>query len=540
MTKIPKQVQKYEDSLNRFIPIMDTNSKKIANNNVDNFLFFSKYFRENKTNSKWLMNTICQQLHEKEMCPALFFVFSKKQCFNLAESITMRFNTDDEGRQIERDINYYLSKLDNTDDYKKTVQYYQILDLAKKGIAVHHSGLIPVFKEIIEMLFSKNHIKVLFATETFSVGLNMPTKTVVFSDIHKFDNGGKRLLYSHEFIQMSGRAGRRGLDTVGYVILLPQLLSDTIDRDDVLGLLNGKPQTLSSKFQINEKMILEYSQDVTSFVKRTMFNKEVEGEKQTIEQRLNKLPKYDIAKTEVWEEFEAINAKLTDIIQPAKATKKLLLKRKKEIEQLGDFSEIKSYKNHIHDIQKCMKDKDYIDNFIDIEIEHRYKFLEEKGYIMNNELTHKGLTSLHFKELDIIVGTEIVFSEFCLSLGDNDRKFVTLLTLITQGGGNEFFETPYPDITQYLESNFSIMLNRKDVYPVLDWYDQKHITHIIKEYKIFEGDLIKTVHRVINYIDELKDAYVYVNKLSIVDMLERIQKILEREIVSTESLYLKL
>ena len=77
------------------------------------------------------------------------------------------------------------------------------------------------------------------------------------------------------------------------------------------------------------------------------------------------------------------------------------------------------------------------------------------------------MTSLHFKELDIIVGTEIVFSEFCNSLSDNDRKFVTLLTLITQGGGNEFFETPYPDITQYLESNFSIMLNRKDVYPVI-------------------------------------------------------------------------
>jgi superfamily II RNA helicase len=68
------------------------------------------------------------------------------------------------------------------------------------------------------MLFSRNLIKILFATETFSVGLNMPTKTVIFTDVFKYDNKGKRMLYSHEFIQMSGRAGRRGLDKEGIVI----------------------------------------------------------------------------------------------------------------------------------------------------------------------------------------------------------------------------------------------------------------------------------------------------------------------------------
>jgi len=536
MTKIPKPMQKYDHVLNKFVPIMNTESKKISD--VTDFMALHKYFRENRTNSKWLMNTICKQLYEQDMCPALFFVFSKKTCFYLAEAITMRFNTDDEGRDIERDIHFYLSKLDHAEDYKKTVQYYQILDLAKKGIAVHHSGLIPVFKEIIEMLFSKNLIKILFATETFAVGLNMPTKTVIFSDVFKFDKEGKRMLHSHEFIQMSGRAGRRGLDTVGYVILLPQLLSDTMDREDFVGLLKGKPQTLRSKFNIDEKMVLEHTQDASSFVEKTMFNKELAAERRCIRKKLDALPVYDLHQMELYEEFEAIHKQLTDWIQPSPAKKKLLLARKKELESMEEYASIRLYKNAMEEIIRCTKEKEHMDTFVDREIQRRSVFLEENGYLSDNQLTPKGQTSLCFKELNSIVGTEIVYSDICDSM--DERRWITLLTLITETGGNEFFETPYSDVTQYLETTFDLFLNRKDVHPVLDWYGHKHITEIIKEYHIFEGDLIKTIQRIINYSDEFKEACVYMNKLNIATMLETIQKKLEREIVSTESLYLKL
>jgi len=536
LQRIPKPLQKYENVLNKFVPIMNTDTKKISD--VTDFLALNKYFRDNRTNTKWLMNTICKHLYEKDMCPALFFIFSKKTCFYLAEAITMRFNTDDEGRDIERDVNYYLSRLDNAEDYKKTVQYYQILDLAKKGIAVHHSGLIPVFKEIIEMLFSKNLIKILFATETFAVGLNMPTKTVIFSDVFKFDNGGKRMLHSHEFIQMSGRAGRRGLDTIGYVILLPQLLSDKIDRQEFIGLLNGRPQTLRSKFNIDEKIVLEHSEDASSFVEKTMFNKELEMERRRINKKLDELPVYDLQTMELYDELDKINKQLSDSIQPSKATKKILLTRKKELESMEEYASIKLYKSSMDDIIKCTEEKEYMDTFVDRQIQRRYSFLEENGYLSDNQLTPKGQTSQCFKELNNIVGTEIVFSDSCGSM--DERRWITLITMITETGGNEFFETPYPDVTQYLESNFDLSLNRKDVHPVLDWYDHKHITEIIKQYSIFEGDLIKTVQRIINYIDEFKEAYVYVNKLNIVTTLENIKKILEREIVSTESLYLKL
>ena len=535
--KMPKPLQKYEGVLNRFVPIMSTENKKIED--LTNFMGLHHYFRENRTNSRWLMNTVCKYLYEQDMCPALFFVFSKKTCFHLAEAITMRFNTDDEGRDIERDIQFYLSKLDHAEDYKKTVQYYQMVDLAKKGIAVHHSGLIPVFKEIIEMLFSKNLIKILFATETFAVGLNMPTKTVIFSDVFKFDKDGKRMLHSHEFIQMSGRAGRRGLDTVGYVVLLPQLLSDKMEKEAFVGLLKGRPQTLRSKFNIDEKMILEHSENVSSFVEKTMLNKELMAERQLIGKKLDSLPVYDLVKIELYEEWEKINKQLTDWIQPSPAKKKVLLARKKEIERLEEYKEVSLYKHSIEDIIRCTKEKDYMDHFVDHEIQRRCQFLEDNGYFSDQQqLTQKGLTSLYFKELNTIVGTEIVFSDACCSM--DECRWITLLVLITETGGSEFFETPYPDVTQYLESTFDLALNRKDVHPVLDWYHHKHITEIIKEYNIFEGDLIKTIQRILHYMDEFKDAYVHVNKLNIVTMLTNIQKNLEREIVSTESLYLKI
>ena len=419
LNKIPKALQKYEDSLNNFVPIMDTETKKISENATNTFFALEKYFKDNRVNLKWLINHTCKFLSERQMCPALFFVFSKKTCFFLAESITEHFNTDEEARQVEKDILYYLSKLEHKEDYMKTVQYYQILDLAKKGIAVHHSGLIPVFKEIIEMLFSKNQIKILFATETFAVGLNMPTKTVIFTDIFKFDNNGKRILHSFEFTQMSGRAGRRGLDTVGHVILLPQVFSDSMTRLEFKNLLIGHPQTITSKFKIDGNMILDSMKrtfKLSEFVKRTMLSSELEKEKHCLDVKINasesKLGVYTSEDFKIFEELETINKRLSDLIQPSKQTKKILLARKKELESSDKFLIYKSQRDSLNCLSENKRNRQYIDEYLDIDIECKFKYLEESGYFENGELTLKGITGLCFKELDSIIGAELVFSEF--------------------------------------------------------------------------------------------------------------------------------
>ena len=89
-----------------------------------------------------------------------------------------------------------------------------------RGVSVHHAGVLPIMKEVVEILFSQGLVKILFATETFAMGINMPAKSVVFSSKRKHDGTQFRDLAPGEYTQMSGRAGRRGLDATGTVILM--------------------------------------------------------------------------------------------------------------------------------------------------------------------------------------------------------------------------------------------------------------------------------------------------------------------------------
>merc|ERR1719204_1725801 len=119
----------------------------------------------------------------------------------------MNLNDEDEQEMVEEVFNNAIDLL-NQDDRNLTV-IQALLPKLKRGIGIHHSGLLPILKEITECLFSEGLIKVLFATETFAMGVNMPAKVVIFSALEKYDGIENRFLRSGEYPQMSGRAGRR-------------------------------------------------------------------------------------------------------------------------------------------------------------------------------------------------------------------------------------------------------------------------------------------------------------------------------------------
>ena len=160
-------------------------------------------------------------LGESKQLPALFFIFSRRECERYAALVTGSLLDSSEAAAATHIIDFHLSRFRGT--LGQSPQYHTIRGLLIRGIAFHHSGLQPLLKEIVEILFSRGYVRALFATETFSVGLNMPTKTVVFLELEKFcdGNAGKRLLRPDEYIQMAGRAGRRGLDTQGLVLYEP-------------------------------------------------------------------------------------------------------------------------------------------------------------------------------------------------------------------------------------------------------------------------------------------------------------------------------
>ncbi|PSR94005.1 antiviral helicase SKI2 [Coniella lustricola] len=198
---------------------------------------------------------LVQFLKKSNLLPGCIFVFSKKRCEENADALTNQdFSTAQEKSHIHMIVEKSLARLKPED--RMLPQIIRMRELLARGIAVHHGGLLPIVKEVVEILFAQTLVKVLFATETFAMGLNLPTRTVVFSGYRKHDGHSFRDLYPGEYTQMAGRAGRRGLDTVGSVIIVPPGGGEAPPVADLQKMILGEPQKLRSQFRLTYNMIL--------------------------------------------------------------------------------------------------------------------------------------------------------------------------------------------------------------------------------------------------------------------------------------------
>lgn len=206
-----------------------------------------------KFNECYLLKCI-KYLYSNNMSPINIFLLNKSAIDHYAKSIDTCFVTVEERILIENIWNKHLLYYKNI--YGLTEEWNFIYSLVLKGVGIHHANLIPILKEIIEILYSEGLIKILFATETFALGVNMPTKTVLFYNMYKTDNKkSKRLLLSEEYNQMAGRAGRRGKDIKGTVIILPSY--NFISENDAKHMMITKPQKILSKFELDPIFILK-------------------------------------------------------------------------------------------------------------------------------------------------------------------------------------------------------------------------------------------------------------------------------------------
>ncbi|ESN92780.1 hypothetical protein HELRODRAFT_96072 [Helobdella robusta] len=195
---------------------------------------------------------IVKMIMNKNFAPIIIFSFSKKDCEAYALQLSkLDFNDDHEKKLVQLIFNNAIDTL--SDEDRKLPQIEHVLPLLLKGIGIHHSGLLPILKEVIEIIFAEGLIKALCATETFAMGLNMPARTVLFTNARKFDGKDFRWISSGEYIQMSGRAGRRGLDDKGIVILM---LDEKISPEIGKQILKGQPDPLNSAFHLKYNMVL--------------------------------------------------------------------------------------------------------------------------------------------------------------------------------------------------------------------------------------------------------------------------------------------
>ena len=198
---------------------------------------------------------LVQHLRKEDLLPACIFVFSKKRCEENADALSnLDFCTATEKSATHMIIERSIARLKPED--RILPQIRRLRELLSRGIAVHHGGLLPIVKEVVEILFAKTLVKVLFATETFAMGLNLPTRTVVFSGFRKHDGGAFRDLLPGEYTQMAGRAGRRGLDPVGSVIIVASGTDEAPPVATLRQMILGDPTKLRSQFRLTYNMIL--------------------------------------------------------------------------------------------------------------------------------------------------------------------------------------------------------------------------------------------------------------------------------------------
>uniref|UniRef100_A0A5B6ZSD7 RNA helicase n=1 Tax=Davidia involucrata TaxID=16924 RepID=A0A5B6ZSD7_DAVIN len=195
---------------------------------------------------------IVKMIMERKFQPVIVFSFRRRECEQHAMSMSkLDFNTKDEKDVVEQVFQNAVLCLNEEDRNLPAIEL--MLPLLQRGIAVHHSGLLPIIKESVELLFQEGLVKALFATETFAMGLNMPAKTVVFTSVKKWDGDSHRYIVSGEYIQMSGRAGRRGKDERGICIIM---IDEQIEMNSLKDMVLGKPAPLVSTFRLSYYSIL--------------------------------------------------------------------------------------------------------------------------------------------------------------------------------------------------------------------------------------------------------------------------------------------
>ena len=250
------------------------NKKKEVNYKVNDY--DNNKLRISKMHHK--LFEIVDYLEKNLLCPAVIFVFSIKKITEYTRMLSIKnLLTPEEKSKVISFFNEVINSKLSKEDIE-IPQIKETLEILKSGIGLHHAGLLPILKEIIEILYSQGLIKVLFATTSFSIGLNMPTKTVIFTDLYKFNIDKKEILTSSEYLQMCGRAGRRGKDSKGNVFIIITDQTSKNEDEEIIKMLRDEGTDVKSKFRLSYRTILFFSsrdkKGIQDFVQHSFLERE--------------------------------------------------------------------------------------------------------------------------------------------------------------------------------------------------------------------------------------------------------------------------
>ena len=373
-----------------------------------------------------VLNQVATYLSQNEMLPAICYVFSRKQLEICAKEMNSMLLEDDSKVPyiVQRECEQIIRKLPNFEEYLHLPEYLQLISFLEKGVAIHHSGMLPVLREIVEILFQKGYIKLLFATESVAIGLNLPVKTTIFTDIFKHDGTQRRMLYGHEYVQAGGRAGRLGIDTKGNVIHLNNLFRN-VELVSYKQMMNGKPQILTSKFKISYNLLFNLIEindnNFTQFAGKSMIQYNIDSQVEHIKNEIDTLIKrLETFETHTLPHLFTDKTIIEEYITLTTNYKTSVNKKRKDIERRlksikdnykhidNEVTTMSTYNNNKKELKEKQEDLDEIQHYLQNEIEIILTYLQEEEFIkvVDNDkyvLDYKGTIACHLKEVNCLV-----------------------------------------------------------------------------------------------------------------------------------------
>lgn len=531
------------------------------------------------------MNETIKMLEKEELLPALFFVLSRKQCEAYAAKVNGSLLDSSDTAAVKHIISFHLHR--HMKELETVPQYHQIYDLLCRGIAFHHSGLLPLLKEIIEVLFSKGYVKIMFCTETFAVGLNMPTKTVLFAGFKKYDDqtGGMRMLRTDEYIQMAGRAGRRGKDDKGIVIYLPD--REPVEPTEMKGMMKGSRPPIQSRMDFHYDFILKTIQASEPGKPLKWLNimeqsywfqqrqKQIRALKVDIESCKKKIDETKLEEpflTECDKRFvleqkikHTVNAERRDVQRQLDILKNkqfgpkwttawtnynLLRNLKKELDELSqDLHTLESHQESITPAVKFLFEIGYLKN-------------DNPLTLKNEDLTLKGILATEVNEGHQILMTELYTRELLHNLSGDD--IVSVLACFQEE--KETDDSPSIGELYVSDEVRSVLMKVKEmaqeyqsledkvgyavqdywktstqmIEPMRRWIEGENASLICQEHGLFEGNFIRSVMKMSNMLDEWLAMATYCQHTEQVEKIIEVHQKIVRDIVISDSLYLHL
>ena len=564
-------------TMNKMLKLFDDNDIRVKRQNV--------------------LNKVSEYLVEKEMLPALCYVFSRKQLEICAHEVTTNLLEIDSKvpHIIDRECDQIIRKLPNYKEYLILPEYINTVKLLRKGIGIHHAGLMSVLREMTEILFSKGYIKILFCTETMSVGINLPVRCCLFTDIYKHDGRNLRILQSHEYFQCSGRAGRLGLDKIGHVIHLNNLFRDT-SATAYKTMMNGKPQTLTSKFKISYNLLLNLidngDNNLVDFAKKSMITGDLQSKMNQVLIEIEACNKecdrlkicVDNLKTplNVVKEYNELQLKKDSYVNKKRKEMEKEIQKIKDIYQNveQDHTTFNKYNLKQTELNELQTRQDIIDNYINDDVNKVLNLLEDDRFIEYKEeaeeneeenkvvptLTLKGKMASQLREVQCLVFANLLEDKIIDNL--SSKQLVSLFSCFTNISVEESVQdfTPYTDDKDVKDviCNVAKMYNEYEdiesnmgVKTGADYYIQYDLLNYVQEWchaecveeckmvlqnlaaekGIFLGEFVKALLKINNISCEMEKIAELTGNIAFLSKLREIPNLTLKYVVTNQSLY---